>query len=252
MSIKVVLLDDEKHCTQGLSMQLKSLAPQVEVMAQFNSPILALNFVQSNSFDILFLDVEMPQLNGFDFLKKIGPPSFKVVFTTAYDQFAIKAFKFSAFDYMLKPIDDEELIQVIEKWENEQVQSPKHTEFQFDVLMDQVTNQLNKRLVLPTAEGLELLEFSDIVCIDSDSNYSKLHFVNGSSLVVSRTLKEFEELLDARGFLRIHHSHIVNIAKIRKYLKADGGYVEMSNGRKVSISRARKEQVMEVISRISM
>lgn len=252
MTIKAVLLDDEKHCTKGLQMQLEEVCPQVEVIASFNSPTQAVDFVAKNSFDILFLDVEMPQLNGFDFLKKIGSPAFDVIFTTAYDQFAIKAFKYSAFDYLLKPIEDEDLQNAIAKWETECADKQAQNTLRYNVLMEQLSTSIQKKLVLPTAEGMELIEVDDIVCIDSDSNYSRLFFADGTSLLVSRTLKEFEDMLETKGFIRIHHSHIVNIKKMRKYLKADGGYVLMSNGRKVSISRARKDQVLEVISQISM
>ncbi|TNE79889.1 MAG: response regulator transcription factor [Bacteroidetes bacterium] len=253
MTIKAVIVDDEKHCTQGLVLQLKEVCPQVEVIATFNSSVQALDFVRQNSFDLLFLDVEMPQLNGFDFLKQLESHNFDVVFTTAYDQFAIKAFKFSAFDYLLKPIDDDELKAVIAKWEKtKKTPASPQAAMRFEVLLEQLNNQIGKKLVLPTAEGMELIDVDTIVCIDSDSNYSRLFFSDGESLLVSRTLKDFEDLLDTKGFMRIHHSHIVNIKKMRKYLKADGGYVVMSNGRKVSISRARKDQVLEVISQISL
>jgi len=249
-TIKAVILDDEKHCTKGLHMQLAELCPQVEVIATFNSPLLAEEFVMKTHFDILFLDVEMPQLNGFDFLKRIGTPAFDVIFTTAYDQFAIKAFKYSAFDYLLKPIEDEDLQNTISKWENETADLQAQNQLRLNVLMEQLGNTVQKKLVLPTAEGMELIEVDDIVCIDSDSNYSRLFFADGTSLLVSRTLKGFEDMLTSAGFLRVHHSHLVNIKKIRKYLKADGGYVVMSNGRKVSISRARKDQEVDVISQI--
>ena len=250
MKIKAVILDDEIHCSKGLSLQLTQLCPQVEVIETFNSPLKALDFLNENTIDILFLDVEMPQLNGFDFLKKMGVPKFDVIFTTAYDQFAIKAFKFSAFDYLLKPIEDEDLHDTIAKWENEKLKNNKDIKYQN--LMEQLEPKNTKKLVLPTSEGMELIDIDDIICIDSDSNYSRLFFQNETTLLVCRTLREFEELLESRGFMRIHHSHLINIKKIRKYIKADGGYVLMSNGKKVSISRARKEQVLAYISEISL
>lgn len=248
--IKAVILDDEAHCSKGLLIQLSQVCPQVEVIEIFNSPLKALTYLQENTIDILFLDVEMPLLNGFDFLKKMGAPQFDVIFTTAYDQFAIKAFKFSAFDYLLKPIEDEDLQNAISKWEIERLKS--HHEMRFQNLMEQLEPQNAKKLVLPTSEGMELIDIEDIVCIDSDSNYSRLYFQDESFLLVSRTLKEFEDLLGDKGFMRIHHSHLINLKKIRKYIKADGGYVLMSNGRKVSISRARKEQILAYINHISL
>lgn len=250
MKIKAVILDDEAHCSRGLALQLEQLCPQVEVLASFNAPLKALDFVMQNPIDLLFLDVEMPILNGFDFLKRLGVPGFEVVFTTAYDQFAIKAFKYSAFDYLLKPIEDNELQHCIAKWEADQAK--RNHALRYHNLMAEEQVVLPKRLVLPTSEGLELIDVEDIVCIDSDSNYSRLYFQDGTFLLISRTLKEFEDLLEPKGFMRVHHSHLINIKKIRKYIKADGGYVLMSNDRKVSISRARKDQVLEYIARISL
>jgi two-component system, LytTR family, response regulator len=247
MTIKAVILDDELHCSKGLQMQLAQVCPQVEIIQTFNAPLQALDFVAKNSFDILFLDVEMPTLNGFDFLKKIGVPAFDVIFTTAYDQFAIKAFKYSAFDYLLKPIEDEDLYNSVAKWEKE-----KNTPLRYQVLMEQMADPEQKKLVLPTAEGMELIEINDIVCIDSDGNYSRLFFSNNTSLLVSRTLKEFEDMLEIKGFMRVHHSHIINLKKLRKYLKADGDYVVMEDGKKISVSRAHKDQVLEYINHISI
>jgi two-component system, LytTR family, response regulator len=250
MKIKAIILDDELHCSKGLNMQLAQVCPQVEVIATFNAPMQALDFVANNTFDILFLDVEMPLLNGFDFLKKIGVPAFDVIFTTAYDQFAIKAFKYSAFDYLLKPIEDEDLYNSIAKWEKEK--KSQNTPMRYQVLMEQMVDPKQKKLVLPTSEGMELIDIEDIVCIDSDGNYSHLFFSNGTSLLVSRTLKEFEDILETKGFMRVHHSHIISLKKLRKYLKADGGYVVMEDGKKISVSRARKDQVLEYISHISI
>jgi len=248
--MKAIILDDEIHCSKGLALQLAQVCPQVEIIETFNSPLKALEFLKENTVDILFLDVEMPQLNGFDFLKKIGIPKFDVIFTTAYDQFAIKAFKFSAFDYLLKPIEDEDLLQAITKWEKEK--SKQNNEIKFQNLLEQLEPKASKKLVLPTSDGMELIEIDDIICIDSDSNYSRLYFQDNTFLLISRTLKEFEDLLESRGFMRIHHSHLINLKKIRKFIKADGGYALMSNGRKVSISRAKKDQMMEYISKISL
>lgn len=249
-TIKAVILDDEIHCSKGLLIQLGQICPQVEVIETFNSPLKAIPFLQENAIDILFLDVEMPMLNGFDLLKQIGTPKFDVIFTTAYDQFAIKAFKISAFDYLLKPIEDDDLRDSIEKWEKEK--NKQNNELKFQNLMAQLEPKNSKKLVLPTSEGMELINIEDIVCIDSESNYSRLYFQNNTFLLVSRTLKEFEEILEDKGFMRVHHSHLINLNSIQKYIKADGGYVLLSNGRKVSISRARKEQILEYISKISL
>lgn len=251
MNYKAVILDDEIHCSDGLKMQIQELFDDVEIIQTFNSSEQALEYLlkEDNQFiDILFLDVEMPRLNGLDFLKKLGKINFNVVFTTAYDQFAIQAFRFSALDYLLKPIEDNDLIMAIDKLRQKNNIKGDHDRINY--LLEQYgTKKLNK-IVISTSEGYELLEVDQIIHCKSDSNYSEIHLENGKTLVASKTLKEFDEMLSNKGFLRIHNSHLVNLEKVKKILKADGGYVEMSNGDKLGISRNRKEELFKFLEHI--
>lgn len=251
MTYKAIILDDEIHCSDGLKMQLNLVANDIEVIKVFNSSEQALEYFsekQNQQIDILFLDVEMPRLNGLDFLKKLGKIDFNVVFTTAYDQFAIQAFRFSAVDYLLKPIEDSDLLSAIDKVRNKN--SVKGDKDRVTFLLDQFgTKKLNK-IVISTSEGYELIEVEQIIHCKSDSNYSEIHLENGKTLIASKTLKEFDEMLSNRGFLRIHNSHLVNLEKVKRILKADGGYVEMTNGDKLGISRNRKDDLFKFLEQL--
>lgn len=243
--IKAVLLDDELHCTKTLEILLGQHCPQVSIKAVFNSPIEALDYLQKTPIDVLFLDIEMPFLNGFDLLSKLGDVDFKVIFTTAYDKFAIKAFKYSAFDYILKPIDEEELVEAVKLLEqrvmgNEQLQ----------MLMDMMSSQSKKidKVALPTSEGLEFIKVDDIVRCESDSNYTKIILLDSKALMVSKTLKEMTDLLSELDFVRVHNSHLINPKHITKYIKAGGGALILSDNVEIPISRQKKENILQLIN----
>lgn len=247
--MKAVLLDDEIHCTKTLSLILKQHCPEVEIIGIFNHPAEALVFLQSNKVDVLFLDIEMPFMNGFKLLNRLQPDSTKVVFTTAYDSYAIKAFKYSAFDYLLKPIDEIELVETVGRIKttvNENVQKS-----QIDHLLDMIKDKsaTPKRIAFPTLEGLEFVDVDQILRCESSSNYTTIHLMNSSAMVVCRTLKEIEELLPSTLFLRVHNSHVINIQHIRKYIKGAGGSIKMSDDHEVPVSRLRRDQVLKELTR---
>ena len=245
--IKAVLLDDELHCTKTLEILLKSHCPQVQIQKIFNHPLEAIEYLKSNSIDVLFLDIEMPFLNGFDLLDRLKPFDFKVIFTTAYDKFAIKAFKFSAFDYILKPIDEEELVEAVSLLEqkvsgNEQLQ----------MLMDIMSSQSKKvnKIALPTSEGLEFVNIAEIIRCESDSNYTKIILDGLPYIIVSKTLKEMTDLLGELDFVRVHNSHLINPTHISKYIKAGGGALILTDNVEIPISRQKKDNIMELIKAI--
>jgi len=242
--IKVVLLDDEKHCVESLAIQLKKFNDKVDVVALFTNPNEAFNYLTNNQVDLLFLDVEMPGMNGFDLLNKLEKPSFEVVFTTAYDKFAIKAFRISAFDYLLKPIAEDDLGRCINNFinANYRVGISEH----IDKLMELLSSPkvIPNKIAIPASNGLEFVEYRNIVRIESDSNYSVLYLNDKTNIVVCRTLKEMEEMLEDFNFIRIHHSHIINPDYLQKFLKQDGGYVVMNDGSVISVSRSRKESFL--------
>lgn len=244
--MNTVILDDEPNCCKTLALLLKEHCAEVTGITSFHHPLKALPFLKSEPVDLLFLDIDMPGLNGFDLLDKLLPVSYPVVFTTAYDQYAIKAIKYSAFDYLLKPIDEEELINVVERIQQQKVlPSLKQAELLFSYYQDK-NLQTPERIALPTTEGFEFITTNEIVRCESVSNYTRIYFNNTSgSLLVCRTLKEIEQMLGAENFLRVHNSHLIKKSLVKKYIKADGGSLLMSDGSQIPVARRRKGNLMD-------
>lgn len=238
--MKAILVDDENHCTESLAILLKSHCPAVEVIGKYNRSEEALPVLDQETFDVLFLDIEMPVYNGFELLNRLSNKSFDIVFTTAYDQFAVKAFKYSAFDYLLKPIDSTELKECVAKLGEKKRQGDLEDQLDFlrSVLVRE--QQVPKKIALPTTSGLEYVEIAEIIRCESDSNYTRIFQSEGNPTLICRTLKEVEELLEGANFARIHHSHLINLDHLKKHIRSDGGYVVMSDGSEIGISRSRK------------
>lgn len=249
-TIKAVLIDDEMHCTASLAINLQELNQNITVVNSFNKPSEAVAYLEQNhNFDILFLDIEMPGMNGFDLLKKLEHIPFDVVFVTAYNQYAINAFKYSAFDYLLKPVDENDLQQCINRWRQKPQNGIEQKQLDFLGNLFKV-GKLPDKLALPTHDGLELVVINNIVHCQSDSNYTNFHFADGGTLLICRTLKDVEAALTAHGFIRIHQSHLVNPAHIKKLVKNDGGYLIMSNNSQLRISKNKKDLVNNIFNAI--
>jgi two-component system LytT family response regulator len=242
--IKAIIIDDEPYCCETLSILLERYCPQVEVAATYHSGQDALVGIKSIRPQLLFLDIEMPRMNGFELLEKIKEISFELIFTTSYDQYAIKAIRFSALDYLLKPIDREELLRSVKKVEN-RVHYPSAQ--QIDILFQKLQNSshLLNKIAIPTMEGLQMVTVDHIIHCASDSNYTILTLRSQEKIIASRTLKEIEELLEEYPFLRVHHSNLVNLNEIQKYVKGEGGYLIMSDGSAINVSRSRKESLLK-------
>lgn len=244
--IKTILIDDEVHCVDTLNMLINDFCPEVQVMEQCRSAKDGLAAVKKHRPDLVFLDIEMPVMNGFEFLEQFADIPFSVIFTTSYDQYAIKAIRFSALDYLLKPIDPKELITAVQKVQEQKLRpSPE----QFRMLIDQVQNRGNKmtRVAVPTAEGFELIPAEEIIYCEADDNYTHLFLKNKKRIIACRTLKEVEEQLsDFLSFIRVHHSYMVNLNEVNKYVRGEGGYLIMSDGTTVNVSRSRKEALMKI------
>lgn len=243
--MKAVIVDDEKHCTKTLKWELEQHCPDVLVEAVFNASEQALAYLKAHPVDLLFLDIEMPHLNGFELLKQVPEPLPYVVFITAYDQFAIDAFKVSAVDYLLKPVEGESLQVAVQKVSDRKQHPAFDDQLQF--LMDRFLEKGNtaiKNIALPTSDGLEFVPVDAIIYCQADSSYAHIHFTDRRKLVVTRTLKDLEEMLPSDRFLRVHNSYLVNLNEIRKFVKTDGGYLVMSNGDKTKVSRFRKEALL--------
>jgi two-component system LytT family response regulator len=242
--IKAIIVDDEPNCCESLATLLERYCPEVKVADICYSGEAALAAIKDQPPQIVFLDIEMPIMNGFQMLEEISELNFELIFTTSYDQYAIKAVRFSALDYLLKPIDREELQQAVQKAKKRlQYPLPQQLEILFHKLNHPVTPI--QKIAMPTMEGLQLISVNDIISCISNSNYTILHLKNNIKLTASRTLKEVEELLEEYAFLRVHHSHVVNLNEINKYIKGDGGYLFMSDGSTLDVSRSRKEILLQ-------
>ena len=246
MIIKTIIIDDEQHCIDTLQWQLEKYVDKLEILGTFNSPKAALAFLNSHPVDLVFLDIEMPEMNGFELLKMVTKVDFEIIFATAYDEFAIKAFNASAIDYLLKPINKDLLIASIDKVRTKN--KPSILSEQMDILYGALSEKapVKERIAVPTQEGLHFVKIAEIMYCTSDSNYTNIHRTDGSTILVSRTLKQIEAMLADVHFLRIHHSHLINLHKIERYIRGDGGYVIMDDKKSLSVSRSRKEVLLGV------
>ena len=243
--IKAILVDDEVHCLDTLSMLLSDYCPEVAVADRCMSGKKALESIEKIKPSLVFLDIEMPSMNGFEFLEQFKTIPFSVIFTTSYDQYAIKAIRFSALDYLLKPIDPKELVAAVHKV---QVQNHPPTSEQFRMLMDHIQHKESSfaKIAVPTAEGFELIPADDIVRCEADDNYTHLYLKNKSRIIACRTLKEIEEQFqDFSSFVRVHHSYLVNLNEVTKYVRGEGGYLVMNDGSTVNVSRSRKDLLLK-------
>ena len=242
--IKAILIDDEVHCIDTLSILLADYCPEVEIMEKCLSPKKGLEAIENLQPDLVFLDIEMPMMNGFELLEQFKQIPFSVVFTTSYDQYAIKAIRFSALDYLLKPIDPKELLVAVHKVQFQK--TPPSVE-QFRMLMDQIQHKDSgfTKIAVPTSEGFELIPADQVVRFEADDNYSHLYLTNKTKITICRTLKEIEEQLENFGFfIRVHHSYLVNLNEVSKYIRGEGGYLVMNDGSTVNVSRSRKEALL--------
>ena len=247
MSIKAVLIDDEKNTLELLEWQLQTYCPQVVPVALCTSADEGIAAIKQYAPQLVFLDIEMPRKNGFEVLIAFPEPSFEVIFTTAYDQFAVKAFKFAALDYLLKPIDADDLQAAVERFEK--LYRQRDFNQQLNILLKQyhLPQSLPGKIPLATQEGIFFADPQHIVHCDAASNYTIIYFEDKTKLVVSKTLKEMEDLLVPFGFIRVHHSHLINLKAVIRYLKSDGGYIEMSNAAQIPVSRSRREAIVELL-----
>ncbi|WP_379089993.1 LytR/AlgR family response regulator transcription factor [Pedobacter sp. UC225_65] len=236
--LKAAILDDEVKGSKLLSQKLAFFEDELQVVGIFNQPTKALNAIVELKPDVLFLDVEMPGMNGFQFLERLGSFDFEVIFTTAYDSYTLEALRLSAVDYLLKPIDEEELKTAIIRLRKRVVE--KST---YKTLKKEKVN--SNRLALTTAEGVYVVDRSNIIRVEAMSNYSVFILVDSKKIVVSKTLKEYEQLLDDEFFTRISRSVIINLSYVIKYRKGDGGTLELIDGSEVEVSAHRKEALLQ-------
>ena len=248
MMIRAIIIDDEDYCRDALANNLKKLGT-VEVIASVGDIEEAERCIKSLQPDLLFLDIEIPGRNGFDLLESIGKQNFDVIFTTAYEQYALKAIKASAIDYLMKPIGLEELEAAIQKHLDK-----KNGDIgrQVEVLLQHYTgsNTRKSMLALPTFGGLEMVIINDIIHLKADGGYTRFHLSDSKILTVSKNIKEYEDVLAEHGFMRIHHSHIVNLRFVKKYNKGEGGSVTLTDNSTVDVSRQKKQDLLDALKRL--
>jgi two-component system LytT family response regulator len=242
--ITTIIVDDERNSCEALQILLKDCCPELQLAAICYSGEEALQKIQLLHPQLIFLDIEMPNMNGFQLLEQLNWLDFDLIFTTSYDQYAIKAIKFSALDYLLKPVDREELEKAVQKV----IKKINNTvPQQLEILLQKINHPSTpvQRIALPTMQGLELVPVNSIISCSANNNYTEFFLSDKKRILVSRTLKETEEILEDYNFLRVHHSYIINLNEIVRYIKGEGGYLIMTDGSSVDVSRSKKELLMQ-------
>ncbi len=244
--LRAIIIDDEENGRISLREKIKNYCPDVELVGEAAGAQPGLELIDMEDPDIVFLDIEMPGMDGFEMLDELPDRAFHLIFTTAHSRYGIEAVKAAASDYLLKPVDIEELKTAIERIKKPQ---QRYAEQPDEVLAASVTPRpLNRKITIPTMEGLVFIAVDDIIHVEAQDNYTVFHLTEQPKLTVSKTLKEFEDLLPADRFYRVHNSHIVNLNFVRKYFKGKGGRIEMQNGNVVEVSRRKKDEFLRLIS----
>lgn len=242
--IRALIVDDEINCIESLLFDLQKNIPEVEVVETCTSPKQALLALKRVKPDLLFLDVQMPWMNGFEMLELVDEISFAIIFTTAHDQFAAKAFRISAVDYLLKPIDVNDLKEAVKK-AAERIQQKSGVENITNLLQNIKKPENNQRVAFPGRDGYEFIEALKIIYAQAEGSYTHVFLNDKRKLIISKTLSDIEEMLPPEHFQRIHHSTLVNLAHVTHLFKSDGGYLLLDNGEKLAISKSKKESLME-------
>lgn len=247
--IRCAIIDDESKARETLYEMLKLYCSNVEVIGEAKDVTSGYELINRTEPELVLLDIKMPDGSGFDLLNMFDEINFKVIFITAHEEYAIKAFKFSALDYLLKPIDPTELEEAIEKIEDA-ADSADFTDKQFSTFKENYYQQApleDKKIILKTQENIYVIDLKDVVRCKSEKNYTYFYFNNREKIVVSKTLKDYEEMLGDFGFMRVHRSHLINLKYIDRFEKMDGGMIIMSDGSKVEVSHRKKDQLLSYI-----
>lgn len=240
--IKAIVIDDEQESRNTVVNILNNFCDNIQVVAQAENVKDGIEKIAKENADVIFLDIQMPDGTGFDLLEKLPEINFQVIFVTAYDQYALKAIKYSALDYILKPVNPKHLIDAVEKL--------KTPETDFGLISKQISTLFRnkngfERITLPTFEGLRFIILKDIIRCEADNNYTNFYLSSGEKVLVTKTLKEYDENLAGEDFIRVHQSHLVNSKYIDRYIKGDGGTIIMTDGSQVEVSRRRKEEFLK-------
>lgn len=250
MKLKTIIVDDEPDAVNFIDSIIREYCPNLEVIGIGHSAKEGTKLIVEKNPDLVFLDVEMPHGSGFDLLAGFPEKTFDVVFITAFNHYAIKAIKFSAVDYILKPININEFIQAVEKVIDKKSRN-ENKGASFTALLENVRSQMPGKLAIPTSEGMEYLNTKEIIRVEADRSYSWFFLMDRRKILVSRNLKEYQELLTDRNFFRTHNSHLINLEHVKKYIRQDGGAIELIDGSQVPISRGKRDLFILQMAKIS-
>jgi two-component system LytT family response regulator len=248
--MNILIIDDEARTRNSIANILKHSGQKIETVAEAENVETGLAAIEKYNPDIILLDINMPDGTGFDLLQKTDNQGFKVIFITAYEEFAVKAFEFSAIDYILKPVDPQKLFNAIDK--ARRVVEQENMSLKLNALFANLENSAddNKKLVLKTAENIYIVNTRDILRCESDAGYTEFYMVDGKKILVSKNLKDFDEMFDGYGFYRIHQSHLINLQYIDHYSKTEGGAVIMKDNSELPVARRKKESFLKLLEMI--
>lgn len=248
--LRTIIIDDEVLMRRTLEKLVEEHCANVKLVAQAGSVKEGVDTIKNQHPDLVLLDIKMNDGTGFDLLKQLEPIDFKVIFITAFDEFAIKAIKFSALDYLLKPVEPEELVNAINKAEKLVV---KELNTQLNVLADnmQSPDLINKKIILKTFDNIHLVKVYDVIYCESDDNYTQFHLLDGNKILVSNTLKAYDEMLNEFGFFRVHKSYLINLSHIIRFEKAEGGSIVLTGNNVVPVASRKREQLLDLLNKIS-
>ena len=245
--IKAIIVDDIKDARENIRIDIETYCPEVQIIGEAEGVVTGAKAIRELKPDVVFLDIQMQDGSGFDLLEIVGEGKFKVIFTTASDEFAIRAFKFSAIDYLLKPIDPDELVTAVKKLQETKLLEKENLEILNEGIKDHKTIT---RLALNTLDKIHIVEIEEIVRCESSVNYTTFFFKDKTKLMVTKTLKEYDDLLSPLGFIRVHQSHLINAKLVKEFIKSDGGYLMMKDGSNVPVSTRKKQAVVEALSQL--
>jgi two-component system, LytTR family, response regulator len=243
--IKAILVDDSADARQALRADLNRWCPQVQIAGEAGSMNEGLQLLRSTTCDVVFLDIQLGDGDGFQLLEQLGTTSAQIIFTTGLDNFGIRAIKFSALDYLLKPVDPDELVAAVQKLETRKPPAAENIKL-FTEQFRQPAQNL-RRIALNSADRVHVVHISDIIRCESDRNYTTFYLKDAKPIVVTRTLKEYEDMLEPSGFVRVHHSHLINLEHLKTFMKNDGGYAVMTDGSNVPVSVRKKEDLLKAL-----
>jgi two-component system LytT family response regulator len=249
--MKTLIIDDEIKATETLSLIINQYFQEIDIIGVYHSAEEGRAFLKLNKIDLLLLDINMPKESGFDFLRSLSSIDFKIIFITAYDQFAINAFEFSAIDYILKPVNIKRLGDALKRVKELIPSSDMITE-RYNILLENSMTEKPDKLAVSTQNGIFYLKISDIIRIEADINYSRIIINNEKPVLVSKTLLDFENRLSNHGFFRCHRSHLINLKHVTGYSKKEEGLITMSNTEKIRISYKLKDEFIEIMKRLSL